>query len=52
MALGTLGSLVADQGSLVADQGSFLGVDQELQPLHELRRVRGRELGLEDQRGD
>lgn len=52
VALGTLGSLVADQGSLVTDQGSFLVVDQELQPFHELWRVRGRELGLEDQRGD
>lgn len=46
------GSLPADQGSLEVDQGSFLLVDQEFQPLHELRSARGRELGPEDQRGD
>lgn len=46
------GSLLADQGSLEVDQGSFLLVDREFQPLRELRSARGRELGLEDQRGD
>lgn len=47
---GDLAALGA-RGSLVVDQGLFLVVDQELPPLRELRRVRGQELGLEDQDG-